>query len=88
MDKLIRMGARIILCDPHRCLVQGPTWLHGERVESPDIRAGMSLLLAALCARGTSVISGIRQIDRGYERIEEKLRAIGAQIERVSNQKL
>jgi UDP-N-acetylglucosamine 1-carboxyvinyltransferase len=85
VDKLIRMGARIILCDPHRCLVQGPTWLHGERVESPDIRAGMALLLAALCARGTSVISGIRQIDRGYERIEEKLRAIGAQIERVTN---
>ena len=85
VDKLIRMGARIILCDPHRCLVQGPTWLHGERVESPDIRAGMALLLAALCARGTSVISGIRQIDRGYERIEEKLRAIGAQIERVAN---
>ncbi len=85
VDKLIRMGARIIVCDPHRCLVQGPTWLHGERVESPDIRAGMALLLAALCARGTSIISGIRQIDRGYERIEEKLRAIGAQIERVSN---
>ena len=85
VDKLIRMGARIILCDPHRCLVQGPTWLHGERVESPDIRAGMALLLAALCARGTSIISGIRQIDRGYERIEEKLLAIGAQIERVTN---
>ena len=84
VDKLIRMGARIILCDPHRCLVQGPTELHGERVESPDIRAGMALLLAALCARGTSVISGVRQIDRGYERIEEKLRALGARIERVS----
>jgi UDP-N-acetylglucosamine 1-carboxyvinyltransferase len=87
VDKLIRMGARIIVCDPHRCLVQGPTWLHGERVESPDIRAGMALLLAALCARGTTVISGIRQIDRGYERIEEKLRALGAQIQRVSNEK-
>jgi UDP-N-acetylglucosamine 1-carboxyvinyltransferase len=87
VDKLIRMGARIIVCDPHRCLVQGPTWLHGERVESPDIRAGMALLLAALCARGTSVISGVRQIDRGYERIEEKLRALGAQIQRVSNEK-
>ena len=86
VDKLIRMGSRIILCDPHRCLVQGPTWLHGERVESPDIRAGMSLLLAALCARGTSVISGISQIDRGYERIEDKLRTLGAQIERVSNE--
>jgi len=86
VDKLIRMGARIILCDPHRCLVQGPTRLHGERVESPDIRAGMALLLAALCARGTSVISGIRQIDRGYERIEEKLRGLGARIKRVSNE--
>jgi UDP-N-acetylglucosamine 1-carboxyvinyltransferase len=84
VDKLIRMGARIILCDPHRCLVQGPTELHGEHVESPDIRAGMALLLAALCARGTSVISGIRQIERGYERIEEKLRALGARIERVN----
>ncbi len=86
VDKLIRMGARIIVCDPHRCLVQGPTWLHGERVESPDIRAGMALLLAALCARGTSVISGINQIDRGYEQIEEKLRSLGAHIERISNE--
>lgn len=84
VDKLIRMGARIILCDPHRCLVQGPTALHGERVESPDIRAGMALLLAALCAQGTSVISGIGQIDRGYERIEEKLKGLGAQMERVT----
>ncbi len=86
VDKLIRMGARIILCDPHRCLVQGPTWLHGEHVESPDIRAGMALLLAALCARGTSTISGIRQIDRGYEQIEEKLLALGARIQRVRNE--
>jgi len=85
VDKLIRMGARIILCDPHRCLVQGPTWLHGEHVESPDIRAGMALLLAALCARGTSTISGIRQIERGYENIEGKLKALGACIERVQN---
>lgn len=85
VDKLIRMGARIIVCDPHRCLVQGPTELHGERVESPDIRAGMALLLAALCAPGTSVISGIHQIDRGYEQIEEKLRSLGAQIHRVRN---
>jgi UDP-N-acetylglucosamine 1-carboxyvinyltransferase len=85
VDKLIRMGARIIVCDPHRCLVQGRTTLHGEQVESPDIRAGMALLLAALCARGTSVISGITQIDRGYERIEEKLRRMGAQIQRVQN---
>ena len=85
VDKLIRMGARIIVCDPHRCLVLGPTLLHGEQVESPDIRAGMALLLAALCARGTSVISKVGQIDRGYERIEEKLRALGANIRRAEN---
>lgn len=83
VDKLIAMGARIILCDPHRCVVQGRSPLHGEEVESPDIRAGMALLGAALCAEGQSVIRNIRQIDRGYERIEEKLRALGARIERV-----
>jgi UDP-N-acetylglucosamine 1-carboxyvinyltransferase len=83
VDKLISMGARIVLCDPHRCIVQGPSSLHGERLESPDIRAGMALLIAALCARGQSVIRNIGQIDRGYERIEEKLQALGAQIERV-----
>jgi UDP-N-acetylglucosamine 1-carboxyvinyltransferase len=87
VDKLIRMGARIIVCDPHRCLVQGRTSLHGEQVESPDIRAGMALLLAALCARGTSVISGVGQIDRGYERIGEKLRGLGARIHRDRNSK-
>lgn len=84
VDKLVRMGARIILCDPHRCMVQGPTVLHGELVESPDIRAGMALLLAALCARGTSVISKISQIDRGYEQIEQRLQALGARIERIT----
>ncbi len=84
-DKLVQMGARIILADPHRCLVQGPNYLQGERLESPDIRAGMALLLAALCARGTSVIRNIGQIERGYERIDEKLRALGAKIERVSD---
>jgi UDP-N-acetylglucosamine 1-carboxyvinyltransferase len=83
-DKLVSMGARIILCDPYRCLVQGPNYLVGENLESPDIRAGMALLLAALCARGTSVIRNIGQIERGYERIDEKLRALGARIERVS----
>jgi UDP-N-acetylglucosamine 1-carboxyvinyltransferase len=83
-DKLVSMGARIILCDPHRVLVQGPNYLQSEQLESPDIRAGMSLLLAALCARGTSVIRNIGQIDRGYEQIEVKLRDLGAQIERVS----
>lgn len=82
IDKLVGMGARIILCDPHRCLVQGPNRLVSERLESPDIRAGMSLLLAALCAQGTSVIRNIGQIERGYERIDEKLRALGANIQR------
>jgi UDP-N-acetylglucosamine 1-carboxyvinyltransferase len=78
------MGARIILCDPHRCLVQGPNYLEGEQLESPDIRAGMALLIAALCARGTSTIRNIGQIERGYEKIDEKLEALGARIERVS----
>ncbi len=83
IDKLVGMGARIILCDPHRCLVQGPGRLQAEKMESPDIRAGMSLLLAALCAEGTSVIRNIEQIERGYERIDEKLRGLGAKIERA-----
>ncbi|NLF00060.1 MAG: UDP-N-acetylglucosamine 1-carboxyvinyltransferase [Anaerolineales bacterium] len=83
VDKLIMMGARIILCDPHRCVVQGRSPLHGDEVDSPDIRAGMALLGAALCARGQSVIRNIRQIDRGYERVEDKLRQLGACIERV-----
>jgi UDP-N-acetylglucosamine 1-carboxyvinyltransferase len=82
VDKLIWMGARIILCDPHRCVVQGPSPLHGDQVESPDIRAGIALLIAALCADGQSVIRNISQIDRGYERIDEKLRPLGARIER------
>jgi UDP-N-acetylglucosamine 1-carboxyvinyltransferase len=85
VDKLIGMGARIVLCDPHRCIVQGPSLLHAEPqgISSPDIRAGMALLIAALGARGTSTIHNIRQIDRGYERIEEKLQALGAKIERI-----
>ena len=82
-DKLVGMGARIILCDPYRCLVQGPTRLYAEKLESPDIRAGMALLLAALAAKGTSTIRNIGQIERGYERVDEKLRALGAKIERV-----
>jgi UDP-N-acetylglucosamine 1-carboxyvinyltransferase len=81
-DKLVSMGAHIVLCDPHRCIVQGPTQLFGENVESPDIRAGVALVLAALAARGESVIRNIGQIDRGYERIDDKLRLLGAQIER------
>ena len=84
VDKLVAMGARITLCDPHRAIVSGPSRLHGERVESPDIRAGMAMLIAACAAEGTSEIGNIRQIDRGYEQIDERLRALGAQIERVS----
>jgi len=83
VDKLISMGARIILCDPYRTVVVGPSKLHGEQLESPDIRAGMALLIATLCAEGRSVIRNIGQIDRGYERIDEKLRKLGAHIERV-----
>ena len=74
VDKLVAMGARITLCDPHRAIVSGPSRLHGERVESPDIRAGMAMLIAALAAEGTSEIGNIVQIDRGYERIDERLR--------------
>jgi UDP-N-acetylglucosamine 1-carboxyvinyltransferase len=83
-DKLVSMGARITLCDPHRAIVSGPSRLHGERLESPDIRAGMAMLIAALAARGTSEIGNIAQIDRGYERIDERLQNLGARIERVS----
>ncbi len=82
-DKLERMGAAITICDPHRAIVVGPRRLRGQRVESPDIRAGMAMLIAALCAEGTTEIGNIRQIDRGYERIDERLRALGAHIERV-----
>ena len=83
VDRLITMGARIILCDPHRAVVVGPSPLHGETLQSPDIRAGMALLIAALCAEGESVIHNIQQIDRGYEHIETKMKALGARIERV-----
>jgi UDP-N-acetylglucosamine 1-carboxyvinyltransferase len=82
VDKLVGMGARIILCDPHRVVVSGPSRLYGERLESPDIRAGMAMLLAALAADGESVIGNVGQIDRGYERIDERLRTLGANIER------
>jgi UDP-N-acetylglucosamine 1-carboxyvinyltransferase len=81
-DKLVSMGALIVLCDPHRCIVQGPCKLYAEKMESPDIRAGMALLLAALSANGTSVIRNIGQIDRGYERVDEKLATLGAHIRR------
>jgi UDP-N-acetylglucosamine 1-carboxyvinyltransferase len=83
VDRLIAMGARIILCDPHRAVVVGPSPLNGETLFSPDIRAGMALLIAALCASGRSIIQNINQIDRGYERIETKLQALGARIERA-----
>lgn len=83
-DKLVGMGAQIVLCDPHRCIVQGPTTLYPEKMESPDIRAGMSLVLAALSANGKSVIRNVGQIDRGYEQVDEKLRALGAKIDRVT----
>ncbi len=83
VDKLVGMGARIILCDPHRVVVTGRAKLYGERLTSPDIRAGMAMLIAALCAEGTSTIGNVAEIDRGYERIDERLRALGASIERI-----
>ena len=83
-DKLVSMGAKIILCDPYRCIVQGPAQLYGEKVESPDIRAGMALLLAALAAEGKSTIRNISQIERGYANVEEKFRALGARIVRAT----
>ena len=82
-DKLVSMGARITLCDPHRCIVVGPNRLLGESLDSPDIRAGMALVIAALAADGTSHIRNIGQIDRGYESIDTKLRELGADITRV-----
>ena len=83
VDKLVSMGARIIVCDPHRVVVSGPSRLYGQRLTSPDIRAGMAMLIAALCADGQSVIGNVAEIDRGYERIAERLRSLGARIERI-----
>jgi UDP-N-acetylglucosamine 1-carboxyvinyltransferase len=85
VDKLVSMGARIILCDPHRVVITGPAPLYGQRMSSPDIRAGMAMVIAALCAEGTSTIGDAYQIDKGYERIDERLRALGARIERVES---
>jgi UDP-N-acetylglucosamine 1-carboxyvinyltransferase len=85
VDKLMAMGARLVLCDPYRVVVVGPSALHGEEMTSPDIRAGVALLIAALCAGGTSVIRNVGQIDRGYEQIEQRLCALGAHIERVTD---
>ena len=85
VDKLVGMGARIVLCDPHRAVISGPSPLKGGTVESPDIRAGMAMVLAALCAEGTSTIHNVGQIERGYEKIDERLRALGADIERLDD---
>ena len=82
-DSLVAMGAKVILCDPHRVVVNGPAQLVGSTLESPDVRAGMALLIAALCAEGESTIYNVRHIDRGYEKVEEKLKALGAKIERL-----
>ncbi len=88
VDKLVAMGARITLCDPHRAIVSGPSRLHGARLESPDIRAGMAMLIAALAAQGSSEIGNVAQIDRGYERIDIRLRDLGARIERVASERV
>ncbi|GAB1456429.1 MAG: UDP-N-acetylglucosamine 1-carboxyvinyltransferase [Spirochaetia bacterium] len=82
VDKLIGMGARIVLCDPHRAVVSGPSRLRGDSLTSPDVRAGMALVIAALCAEGTSVIKNVYQIERGYEHITERLQKLGARIQR------
>ena len=87
VDKLAGMGARIVLCDPHRALIHGPSPLRGAFLESPDIRAGMAMLLAALCAEGTSFINNVGQIERGYERIDERLNALGASITRIDDRR-
>jgi UDP-N-acetylglucosamine 1-carboxyvinyltransferase len=87
VDKLIAMGAQIVLCDPHRAVIVGPSPLYGATIASPDIRAGMALLIAALAAKGRSSIQNIEQIDRGYECIDERLAALGANIERVKDRR-
>ncbi len=87
-DKLVSMGADIVLCDPHRAIVTGPSRLRGARVSSPDIRAGMAMVIAACSAEGMTEIGNIREIDRGYERIDERLRELGARIERVATEPL
>jgi UDP-N-acetylglucosamine 1-carboxyvinyltransferase len=84
VDKLIGMGARIVLCDPHRAVISGPSKLHGSELISPDVRAGMAMLIAALCAEGKSVIRNVYQIERGYEHLTERLSSLGAQINRVN----
>lgn len=85
VDKLISMGARIVLCDPHRAIVYGPSKLVGNLLVSPDVRAGMAMVIAALCAEGTSTIHNVYQIERGYENLVERLSAVGAHIRRVED---
>jgi len=85
VDKLIGMGARIVLCDPHRAVVSGPARLSGSELVSPDVRAGMAMVIAALCAEGVSTIKNVYQIERGYERLTERLRSLGARIERLQD---
>jgi len=87
VDRLIGMGANIVLCDPHRCIVSGPSALRGSTMESPDIRAGMAMLLAAMCARGQSTINNVTQIERGYERIDERLNLLGANVTRIEERR-
>jgi UDP-N-acetylglucosamine 1-carboxyvinyltransferase len=84
VDKLIDMGAKIVLCDPHRAVVNGPSKLHGSVLTSPDVRAGMAMVIAALCAEGESVIHNVYQIERGYENLTERLSALGARIRRMN----
>ena len=84
VDKLIGMGARIVLCDPHRAVVSGPNSLHGTELVSPDVRAGMAMVIAAVSARGESIIRNVYQVERGYEHLTEKLQSLGVHIERVS----
>ena len=83
VDKLIDMGARIVLCDPHRAVVAGPSRLKGSELVSPDVRAGMAMVIAALCAEGQSSIDNVYQVERGYENLSARLRALGARIERI-----
>ncbi len=85
VDKLIAMGARIVLCDPHRAVISGPSRLTGSEMTSPDVRAGMAMVIAALCAEGKSVIHNVYQIERGYENLVGRLRSLGAQIERIGD---
>ena len=84
VDKLISMGARIVLCDPHRAVISGPSRLHGSELVSPDVRAGMAMVIAALCAEGTSCIRNVYQIERGYEHLVDRLKALGAVIEKAN----